>query len=138
MVEASNSNTTDLQKTGNLAVCQLCSKKGHIASVCHSKPSEPVLPTCQLWNRVGHTADKCPPLAIATQGERSKACQRCGRTGHVAENCLSLSKDADGQGLQISSFVEKEAILQINAFQFRVATAAYLGICLILVFASLN
>ena len=115
-IEASNNNTTDLQKTGNLAVCQLCSKKGHIASVCHSKPSEPVLPTCQLCNKIGHTADKCPPLAVATQGERSKACQRCGRTGHVAENCFSLSKDADGQGLRICQFCGKRGHLADKCF----------------------
>ena len=46
MVEALQSSATGPQKEGNLVVCQLCSKKGHIASACHSKPSEPVLPTC--------------------------------------------------------------------------------------------
>ena len=108
MVEALQSSATDPQKEGKLVVCQLCSKKGHIASVCHSKPSEPMLPTCQLCNKVGHTANKCSPLGVAAQGDRAKACQRCGRAGHAAANCLSANKDADGQGLRICQFCGKK------------------------------
>ena len=116
LVEALQSSATDPQKAGKLVVCQLCSKKGHIASVCHSKPSEPMLPTCQLCNKVGHTANKCSPLAVAAQGERSKACQRCGRTGHTAENCLSANKDADGQGLRICQFCGKRGHVADKCF----------------------
>ena len=116
LVEALQSSATDPQKEVKLVVCQLCSKKGHIASVCHSKPSEPVLPTCQLCNKVGHTANKCSPLAVAAQGERSKAFQRCGRTSHEAENCLSSNKDADGQGLRICQLCGKRGHLADKCF----------------------
>ena len=111
MVETLQSSATDPQKEENLVLCQLCSKKGHIASVCHSKPSKPVFPTCQFCDKVRHTANKCSPLAVATQGELSKACQRSGRTGHAAENCLSANEVTSGQGLRIRQFCEKRGHL---------------------------
>ena len=107
MVKALQSSATDPQNEGNLRVCQLYLKKGYIASACHSKTSEPVLPTCQLCNKVGYTANKSSPLVVATQGERFKACQLCGRAGHAAENYLLPNEDKSGQGLRVCQYCGK-------------------------------
>ena len=66
--------------------------------------------------RVGHTAEKFPSLAVAIQGERSKACQRCGRTGHVTKNCFFLSKYASGTGLRVRQFCGKRGHLADKCF----------------------
>ena len=69
MVEASK----HLQKTGKLTVCQLCSKKAILLVFVTRNRSNLC---CVHASSVMNTADKCPPLAVATQRERSKACQR--------------------------------------------------------------